>query len=306
MPDDATNSDKPKVGFIQRVLDGFHSLRTWLVTRLAYCSLRLYGLEDLTLDEVRSGSYSKQKHTDRKLEKAKELDSLVAASRECLDNANNRRSAITDKCKTLLTMSSVLLGLVGFLSPKALAFEDTWMRIVGFLAILALMNTITLLLVFFGVGRESEVSLEQEDVDLDSENFKKSLINVYLRCQIDMDNRTNYLVDLYRAARFFALLGLAVFVGLFSIGFLTTSPKDQTERIIRELRSDPSLIEMLRGPKGEKGEQGGVGEKGERGDDASVDEDKLVERLLNDPRFMRKVDEAARSREPPSPNGDKR
>lgn len=314
MSDKDANTETAEVGLVQRLLDGFHSLRQWLVTRLAFYSLRLYGLEDLTLGDVGCGSYSRQKHTDRKLENAKDLDALVAASRECLDNANNRRAAITDKCKTLLTMSSLLMGLVGFLLPKAFAFDATWMRVFGFLAMLALMNTITLLLIFFGVGRDSEVSLEQDDVDLDSENFKKSLINLYLRCQIDMDNRTNYLVDLYKAARFFALLAFAVFVALFSINFLCNSPRDQTKRIIRELRSDPALIELLRGPKGDEGEKGEQGDpglqgrvrpKGERGQDATFDEERIIERLRNDPRLSEKFEEAARKQQVKHPSEEK-
>lgn len=298
MSDKDTDIITSKPRLAQRLLDLFYSLRHWLVTHLAFYSLRLYGLE-VTLGDVGKGTYSTQEHTDRKLENAKGLDALVAASRECLENANKRRAAITDKCKALLTMSSVLLALIGFFSPKGFAFDATWMRVIGCLAMLALMNTITLLLIFFGVGRDSELCLEQGDVDLDSENFKKSLINVYLQCQIGMDNRTNYLVDLYKAARFFALLAFVIFVGLFSINFLCTSPKDQTERVIRELRSDPVLVELLRGPKGDQGRTG------ERGLHAVFDEDKFVEHLLSDPRLARKLEEAARKRQAVRPGGDK-
>ncbi|QDU80500.1 hypothetical protein Pla110_22300 [Polystyrenella longa] len=277
---------------IQTILDCCYLLRTWLVNYLAYYSLRLYGLENVALNDVRTGRYSTHNYSDRNLDNAKELDLLLSASKECLDNAKHRRTAITDKCKTLITISSVLMGLVGFLTPKALAFEHTWMRLIGFLAILALMNTITLLLVFFGVGCESEISIEQDEVELDASNLKKSMINGYLLCQTDMDNRTNYLVDLYKSARFFALFAFAVFVGLFSVSILSTSPKEETERILLKLRSDPVLTEMLRGPRGEKGKEGQIGPKGERGgegqvgpmgergDEAVVDEDAIVKRIL--------------------------
>ncbi len=286
---------------IQWLLDIFYSIRRWLVTRLAFYSLRLYGLEGVTLSDVERGSYSHHQHQDRSLENSENLDDLRRSSRECLDNANARRRAITDKCKTLLTMSSLLLGLASLLLPKSFAFDFAWMRTIGFLAVLCLMNTVTLLLIFFDVGRDTEISIEQDDVDLDSNNFTKNLINLYLRCQIDMDNRTNYLVDLYKAARFFVLLSLTVFIGLFFINFVYISPKDQSERIVRQLRSDPVLIELLRGPKGKKGDrgnqglQGKIGLKGDsglNGQDAVFDDEKFIRRLLTDPRLMKKIGEA--------------
>lgn len=276
----------------QWCLDRFYWVRSILVNGLAYGSLRIYGLEGFTFGDVKQGAYEERKHENLNLDGAEHLDDLVSASKECWGNANSRRTAITDKCKTLLTMSSLLLGLVGILLPKSFAFDANWMRVVCFLAVLALMNTVALLLIFFDVGRETEISLNQSDVNLDSANYRKNIINLYLKCQVDMDNRTNYLVDLYRSARFFFLVAFTVVVGLFSIQFMTSSSKDQTERVIQGLRSHPQLIELLRGPKGGVGPTGlqgatGVsGPKGNPGKDAMVDERKLIDRLLDDPRFQ--------------------
>lgn len=204
-------------------------------------------------------------------------------------------------------MSSLLLGLVGILLPKSFAFGETWMRVVCFLAMLALLNTVTLLLIFFDVGRETEMSLEQGDVDLDSDNFKKSMVNLYLCCQVVMDNRTNYLVDLYRSARFFFLSAFTVVVILFSIQFISSSPVDDTERFIERLRSEPKLIELLRGPKGDKGDAGSQGIQGAKGDvgatgpkgnsgkDAAVDEAKMIDELLNDSRLKQMLEHRLQS-----------
>jgi hypothetical protein len=296
-------SDK-KASVLQRFLDGFHWCRSWLANILAYASLRAYGFEGFTFDDVQRGAYARNPHKNRDLDKAQELDDLVSASKECYENATSRRTAVTDKCKTLLTMSSLLLGLIGILLPKSLAFDATWMRVVCFIAALALLNTVSLLLIFFDVGRETEMSLDQDDVDLDADNYKKSIINMYLRCQVDTDNRTNYLVDLYRSARFFFLLAFSAVVILFSIQFVSSSPKDQTEQIIQRLRSDPQLIDLLRGPKGEKGDEGGqgvqgipgtAGAKGDPGKDATFDEAKVIDQLLNDPRLKSMVSEAVQS-----------
>lgn len=302
----ATESPSDRPSAIQGCLDGFHWLRSFLVNGLAYCSLRVYGLDDFTFEDVKLGAYTQHQHENRELSNAQNLDTLVSASKGCFENANGRRAAVTDKCKTLLTMSSLLLGLVGILLPKSFAFDATWMRIVCFLAVLALLNTVTLLLIFFDVGRETEMSLDQDDVDLDSDNYKKSIINLYLRCQVDTDNRTNYLVDLYRSARFFFLLAFTVVVVLFSIQFMSSSPKNETELIIQRLRSEPKLIDLFRGPKGDKGntgiqgskggrgDAGAIGPKGDAGKDATVDVAKIIDELLNDPRLKSLPDIAER------------
>lgn len=282
---------------LQKCLDGFHDARSWLANVLAYLSLRLYGFEQISLAEVSQGAYRGEEHQNRSLEHLQDLDLIVAESKTCLVNAQARRSAITDKCKTLFTLSSLLLGLIGVLLPKSLAFDALWMRVICFLAVLALLNTIVLLLTFFDVGSDIEISLDQEQVDLEAGNFKKSLINLNLQCQVDTDNRTNYLVDLYKAARFFFLLAFTVVVFLFSVSFLFDSSKSRTDEVIRTLRSDPKLIELLRGPKGDIGPRGNTGDQGiqgadgmqgrtgDKGKDATLDEDKLIDRILNDPRI---------------------
>lgn len=290
-PNSARNS---RAECLQKWLDRFHWLRSSVVSGLAYCSMRLYGFEDFTYQDVKSGAYSRKDHQDLDLDESTNLDDLVTASRECFENATARRSAVTDKGKTLTTMSSLLLGLVGILLPKSFAFDSIEMRIVCFLAVLALLNTVTLLLVFFDVGKETQVLLNQDDVDLDHQDYKKSLINSYLRCKVDTDNRTDYLVDLYRSARFFFLVAFTTVVVLFSIRFAGSSPDDDTERVIHRLRGEPKLVELLRGPKGDrgalgtrgpKGDQGPSGPRGNAGKDAVVDEARIIEKLLNDPRL---------------------
>lgn len=261
--------------------------------------MRLFGHEDISLTEIEQGSYNNTEHKDRGLENAHEPELLLSAAMECHGNAEARRSAITDKCKTLLTMSSVLLGLIGILLPKSLAFDAVWMRIVCFVAVLGLFNVLVLLLTFFAVGRDIQITLDQSEIDLEPKDFNKNRINLYLRCQVALDNRTDYLVDLYKVSRFFFLSSFSLVVVLFSMSFLSDSPKNAAKEIIRELRSDSELIKLLRGPTGEKGEsgmnggrglQGEPGARGERGQDAIFDEEKLIDRLVNDPRLLEKLD----------------
>jgi len=285
---------------IQWPLDAFYWCRRGIAWLLAYCSLRAYGLE-VSAKNVWHGTYSKRQHVDRNLEKAGDPPGLLATAKECLRNAQDRRSVVTDKCKTLLTVSSLLLALIGLFLPKSFAFDATWMRNIFFVAVAALLNTVTLLLVFFDVGKETEISLDQTDVELSSDDVKKNLINLHLKCQTDMENRTDYLVDLYKSARFFFLSAFTIVVLLFSVNFFSQSPTDETERIIERLRGEPKLIELLRGPKGEKGDKGGKGDRGEigdtgakgdRGEKGAVDTDRVIQQLLSDPRLKKLIEDS--------------
>jgi hypothetical protein len=128
---------------------------------------------------------------------------------------------------------------------------------------------VTLLLIYFGVGTETTVCLDQADVELDKDNLKKSLINLYLNCQVDSDNRSDYLLDIYKVARFFSLFAFCIILILLSVHFFSRSSSTDAEKVIQQLRSEPKLIDLLRGPKGEKGDKGDQGEsglKGERGE----------------------------------------
>ena len=113
-----------------------------------------------------------------------------------------------------------------------------------------------------------KIELDQSIVPLEKNDLKKTLINEYLKCEVDSENRTDYLVNVYEAARFFALSGFFLMLLLAAANYLGNSPSDSAKHTIRELRRDPILIDLLRGPKGEKGDLGPRGPKGEKGDPA--------------------------------------
>jgi hypothetical protein len=184
----------------------------------------------------------------------------MATAKDCFKSATDRRNLVTDKCKTLLTLSSFILTISGLFLPKAFEFDPWWMRALFFVAGLFLLNAVTMLLIYFGVGAETTISLDQSEVHLEKDNLKKSLINLYLRCQVDADNRTDYLLDIYKVARFFSLLAFFIILLLLSVNYFSRSSSTDHEKVIQQLRSDPKLIELLRGPKGDKGEKGEKGE----------------------------------------------
>jgi hypothetical protein len=253
------------ISLFQKILDAFHYARKWTVTAVVYLSLRLYGSE-VSFESLWSRTFDSAKHTDLNLDEAKDLETLFGEAQGNLRRAEARRTVIMDKCKVLFTLSTILLGAIGLLMPKAFAFSHSWMKILFFFATLAFVIVIVLLVFFFGVGNDMKVALTQDQVDLEEKDLKKCLINVYLKCGIATENRTDFLVELYKVAQFFFLTAFTIIALLFMMNFLTQSPDVEMKNDLKRLRGDQRFIESIRGEKGEKGDAGAKGDKGPQGE----------------------------------------
>ena len=297
------------LSMMQSLLDRFYYARRHCVASLAFITLRVYGKE-IGYSDVKEGTLENRKPSLLSLEDAEGIDLLLDLSKDSLASAEKRRTVITDKSKVLLTLGSLLFGVIGVLLPKYLAFDALWLRCLSLLAIAILFNAIVLLLMFFDVGKEMEVSLTQEDIPLNQINLKKSLLNRNLKCVAVSENRTDYLVELFLAARFCFLSALTIVAGLVLTSVATSNPKEQSAHIIHELRTDPTLSNLLRGPRGDDGAKGDRGDqgiqgiqglKGERGDDSNPSDVASV--LILDARFRQMIDKAVemRSKNPAIP-----
>ena len=264
----------------QWTLDQFYYFRGFLLNCVAFFSLRLYAKE-VSYKDVHEGKYTennaeehekaKYRHVNRHLDDAKDLDALLSLAKDCYKAAADRRTIVTDKCKTLLTMSTFILAISGLFLPKPFELDTSWPRYLVFVAGFLVLDAVLLLLVYFGIGDEEKLSLESHLVPLEKDDLKKALINEYLSCEVDSENRTSYLVDVYATARFFALSGFLLLLGLAAMSFLAHSPSASAKQSIEALRKDPQLMDLLRGsagrdgPKGDRGDQGSQGLKGDTG-----------------------------------------
>jgi len=274
---------------LQKALDRFHDFRKDAVIVLAYLTLRVFGKEP-TYDEIKAGTYADRESAELNLGEAKDIDLILDTSKAILLDSEKRLAAVTDKCQTLLTFGSLLLGVVGLLLPKYLEFDSWWMRWLSFVAIAMLFDGIIILSMFFDVGKGMSVSLTKDDVPSDSHALKRSLANSYLRCSGASERRTDYLVDLYSAARFCFLSALSGVAVLVFASLTLRIPSDQTTHIIQEIRADSTLTNLLRGPKGDPGAVGSIGPKGENGSSVSATE--IVNCLLSDVRFRETIEKA--------------
>jgi hypothetical protein len=243
--------------FIESALDKLRSP----VDFITFLSLRfLCNIRGCTIESVRRGFYTTIKPELLNLDDAKDLDLLLAQAKDQLKQANDRRDAITDKCKTLLTLGSLLVALMGVFLSQSLTFRSLWLWVIFFFAAAFLVNVVLLILVYFAVRQEQVVCLLQDDVSLDAVNLRKSLINAYCQTQSLKDNQTDYLTDIYKVARFCFLIAFIMIAFLVSLNVVFPQYNDDQQKLIQQLRSDTQLIDLLRGPKGDKGDRGPAGQ----------------------------------------------
>ena len=121
-------------------------------------------------------------------------------------------------------------------------------------------------MVFFDVGVGMTIDITQEEVNLKNDDLKKCLINLRFRCRTILDNRTDYLVEVYKVARFFFLSAFTILLSLFVLNLFLINPKDSVLAAARELRSDTNFLQSVRGDKGAPGPAGVTGPKGDNGE----------------------------------------
>ncbi len=227
----------------RKFLDGFYYFREWLTTLITYISLHIYASE-ISWNQIKNGKMESTQEVGLKLEDAKDLDLLLSEVKCRLAEEENRRNATTDKCKSLITLSSLVLAASGIVVSKA-NFDSIWTQIVLVLAALSLLHVVVLISMHFAVGTDKQPTINQHDASLSADDLRKSLINTYLECQADRNNRVNFLVELYKGARFYFLLGLTFIIGLLVSTFPARPKEDLPSAIAKQLTDNATLIERL-------------------------------------------------------------
>jgi len=215
------------------LLDKFYRLRKAAVCALAYLAIRFYGVENISWRDAWDETYAANRSSPLDLGNATDLDDLLKIAKECKEDAERRRTAITDKCKTFLTIGALFVALCGLIVPDAIDLSNVWARVIFLLAGFLLVVSILLLLMFIGIRTDTQISLAQEDIGLSSDDRKKQFIKDHMRCKADVDCMSDFLADLYRTTRFcfvFAMilvliLMLCRYSGIFglSIGVATSA-----------------------------------------------------------------------------------
>jgi hypothetical protein len=232
--------------FLQRqVLDRFFYLREWVVDAIVWLAIRLTAYEVSFADVKEQKKPSNRLHADLDLGSAGDLDGLIAHAKTQVDHAIARRATVTEKCKTLFTFNTALLALIAVFQGRATDLSS-WETAIFCTAVLAFVVALVVIWTYFDVGGEITIPLEQELVPLGKDDLKKSLINKNIEKASDIDNRTDYLVDLYRTSRFYMMFGFVLLFVVFSHSYYVRTRVSDTDRILNQLRADPRFEELVR------------------------------------------------------------
>ncbi len=228
---------------------------TWLEWRL----LRLFFI-DCKLEEVKTRRYihpPKEALPELISLRDEDEDDLLHLAQQVFEQSEKRKATIDDKCKTVLTISSISMAIITALLPR-LPFPY-----LGSIPLLFIFASAFLVLVHLNVSSYRYPTLDAEYARLDAATRKKRLISRYLEDARWNEAVIDFHVDVYRASNRSLRAGLFILLLLAIGGSLFGSTSE--ERAIQALRADSKLIRLLRGPGGEPGQQGPRGEVGQQG-----------------------------------------
>jgi 6-phosphofructokinase len=170
---------------------------------------------DCSLEEVKQRQYQHLNHdiiviTDEVIISDDKVDFLKEKNKE----VKERRDKVDAKARNLLTLTSLLLGLIS--SANSIASAKT-SGILSVLPLTILFVTIFLLTNYFGINRSKTTNYSY--VLLASNSRKNVLCNELIKSQDYNERVTDFLVDLYHSAlRYFSIAMLLIlFFGIENI-----------------------------------------------------------------------------------------
>ncbi len=200
-----------------------------------------------------------------------------------LEAEENRRNSVQARLGSVIGMASIAISVTFAVAGLVLAKSTPATPLLfliglsGVALYVALQFMITVLAAVTGVQRAGATGLTAAEVLRDNEESKaiqdKRIVEVLLKRFIDIHESTNRSVTqmaIAHTAMRNACVGIFAAIVILGTAVLWRSANDVDEdlqqQIIKEIRSDASLADFLRGPRGLQGPPGPKGEKGEKGD----------------------------------------
>lgn len=236
-----------------------------LATGAFVCIARLSTGINVSPADVRAGTYQRGPRSPAlQIKGEKVTDETVSIAKDRFEESRTRISTVAAKVGTLLTVTSIAvsgtltsLSLIGF--PSNPFFYCAFL-----LTILVFLCTGWFLFKFLGVGRSATPDLDQVFLELGPAEKKAAYIQTLISAAEQNDARNDFLVDVYKAGRRMSVLSFGC--ALILLALAVSDRIGREDRLILKLRSDPQLVELLRGPKGASGAEGPAGKPGAKGD----------------------------------------
>lgn len=181
-------------------------------------------------------------------------DDVISLAEDLYKESRDRYSAVASKVGTLLTVTGIgasatltSLSIMGI--PSTTEFYISYFIVAG-----VFICTGWFWFRFLGVGRVSMPNIDQTFLDLVGPPQKAAYLRDLLVAAELNGFRNDFIVDVYKAAR--RISAAAFFCALVLISIAVFDRIHREDRFVMKLRSDPKLVELLRGPKGERGPPG--------------------------------------------------
>ena len=244
----------------------------WL--KIIWGLLRVCGI-DLTLAEVKQGRYdAKNPLAEVRSDDWKTSSTIKDLIKAQYDSAKALREAVDKKIGWLLALTGVLIPLsLNLILVGAGKMPNLFYFVALLFVTSPLLLTAVLLLQYLSVGWWSQPELDSDLLAAAELVQNGRVLQDYASATHFNECVNRYLVDVYRAARrmFFVSLVFITFTGWLVASWLTwIAPGTYEKRLIRELRSDPELLNLLKGPAGPTGPRGLSGPKGDRGPEGAM------------------------------------
>jgi hypothetical protein len=169
--------------------------------------------------------------------------------------AQKRHETIKDKGKTILTL---LVFVASFITLAANFFERGLLLLAPTVFAFA---TVWLFLEMFRLTWSGVPKMDQTLIDATDAHRRVMLAEGYVRAARFGDRRTDYIALVLTAARRAVALALVSVVAV-TVGYALTAKRDHYEELVKRLRSEPALLNLLHGPRGIPGPKGEKGEQG--------------------------------------------
>jgi len=207
--------------------------------------------------EVHDKRMNEKTNIDNKKEISDKIDPdfFLKTTEENLKVELNRGAAIDEKNKVLLTVAAILMAaevaMITAINPK-------WIVI---LPIVPTMAALFLILVHFGVRIVPVPNYKKIVEDINLKNAKINLGKEYLTCESKYSHSNNYFVGVYRASCRAIILGIILLIPAFA--FVGNNSENN---IIKILKKNSELLNLIKGPQGPSGLPGPMGSPGPKGE----------------------------------------